>query len=100
MIERHKNLYTSIIFGLLCVLAALFLVPIALVFINSFKSRLYVSSAPFALPFGEMGVGLENYINGLTASGFLLLHTARRCFLFFHSPTLVRQWLSFSALSA
>ena len=72
MIERHKNLYTSIIFGLLCVLAALFLVPIALVFINSFKSRLYVSSAPFALPFGEMGVGLENYINGLTASGFLL----------------------------
>ena len=71
MIEKHKKLYASAIFGLLCVLAALFMVPIALVFINSFKSRLYVSSAPFALPFGEMGVGLENYINGLSASGFL-----------------------------
>ena len=71
MIEKRKKLYTSITFAFLCVLAALFLVPIALVFINSFKSRLYVSSAPFALPFGEMGVGLENYINGLSASGFL-----------------------------
>ena len=71
MIERRKKLYTSITFAFLCALAALFLVPIALVFINSFKSRLYVSSAPFALPFGEMGVGLENYINGLSASGFL-----------------------------
>ena len=71
MIERRKKLYTNITFAFLCALAALFLVPIALVFINSFKSRLYVSSAPFALPFGEMGVGLENYINGLSASGFL-----------------------------
>ena len=71
MIEKRKKLYTNITFAFLCALAALFLVPIALVFINSFKSRLYVSSAPFALPFGEMGVGLENYINGLSASGFL-----------------------------
>lgn len=71
MIEKRKKLYTRITFAFLCALAALFLVPIALVFINSFKSRLYVSSAPFALPFGEMGVGFENYINGLSASGFL-----------------------------
>ena len=70
MIENRKKLNASIIFAVLCALAVLFMVPIALVFINSFKSRLYVSSRPFALPFGDMGVGLENYINGLSTSGF------------------------------
>lgn len=48
-----------------------FLVPIVLVFINSFKSRLYISSAPFAIPKGEMLVGFENYMNGVSMSGFI-----------------------------
>ena len=56
--------------GLLAVLAALFLVPILLVFVNSFKSRLYISGAPFALPNRETFVGLLNYRTGLTTAGF------------------------------
>ena len=55
---------------LLCLLAALFLVPVVLVVINSFKSRFYISGAPFALPNSDTFVGLQNYINGLTTSGF------------------------------
>jgi raffinose/stachyose/melibiose transport system permease protein len=40
------------------------------VVINSFKSRFYISGAPFALPNSDTFVGLQNYINGLTTSGF------------------------------
>ena len=55
---------------LLAVPAALFMIPLALVLINSFKSRLYISGEPFALPNAVTFVGLENYLRGLTAAGF------------------------------
>ena len=60
-----------IIFVLLSILTVIFMVPMALVLINSFKSRLYISVDPFAFPNEETFVGLKNYITGLTSSGFL-----------------------------
>ena len=60
----------TIAFAVLTVLAVIFLLPIALVFMNSFKSRLYISSAPFQFPTAQTFVGFENYIKGLTSSGF------------------------------
>lgn len=57
--------------ALLCVLAVIFLIPIFLVLLNSFKSRLYISSEPFSLPVGDAFVGLENYLTGLKTAGFL-----------------------------
>ena len=54
----------------LWVLAAAFLLPVVLVVVNSFKSRLYISGAPFALPNAETFVGWENYRTGLSSSGF------------------------------
>ncbi len=57
--------------ALLTVLGLLFLVPIALVLLNSFKSRFYISGEPFALPNADTFVGLENYLSGLTSSGFV-----------------------------
>lgn len=72
MIKRDTNRIISsfIRTTFLVALTVIFIFPILLVFMNSFKSRLYVSTAPFALPVGNMYVGLENYINGLTTSGF------------------------------
>ena len=55
---------------LLLVLAAIFLLPVVLVVLNSFKSRLYISAAPFALPDGDTFVGWENYLTGLRSAGF------------------------------
>lgn len=52
------------------ILAVIFLIPIVIVLINSFKSRLYISSSPLSLPTAETFAGLENYINGITTSGF------------------------------
>lgn len=62
----------TLLFALLVVLSALFLFPILLVVINSFKSSLFVSGEPFSLPSKESFVGLENYLRGLRSSGFLL----------------------------
>ncbi|MBO7612454.1 MAG: carbohydrate ABC transporter permease [Treponema sp.] len=62
----------TIIFCFLVLLSAIFLVPVFLVFMNSFKSKLYISSSPFSLPARETFVGLQNYINGITSSGFFL----------------------------
>ena len=69
MSERKKtaNLITYIV---LTVLAVAFLVPIALVIVNSFKNKLYISDQPFALPNSETFVGFSNYIEGLTKIKF------------------------------
>lgn len=69
--NRKKKAANSSIFILLTILAVVFLVPVMIVIINSFKSRFYISSAPFKLPDSETFVGFENYVNGLTSSGFL-----------------------------
>ena len=68
--QKASKIKHAAIFIALIILAALFLVPIFLVLINSFKSRFYVSSAPFDLPDSTTFAGLENYINGLSSSGF------------------------------
>ena len=59
--KNSKRIKDNAIFFLLSVLSILFLVPIIIVFINSFKSRIYISSEPLKLPTSETFVGLENY---------------------------------------
>lgn len=66
--KKSTNIIITVI---LSALAVLFMVPMILVLINSFKSRLYISSEPFAFPNSETFVGFENYLNGLKSSGFL-----------------------------
>lgn len=67
MKTRRTNL---LLIALLLLLAAIFLLPVLLVVLNSFKSRLYISAAPFALPDGDTFVGWENYLTGLRSAGF------------------------------
>lgn len=56
---------------LLSLLSVLFLVPIAVVLINSFKGKLHISNAPFELPNAETFAGLTNYTGGIEKTGFL-----------------------------
>lgn len=72
MTNKNNKTGSQFIYAVLVVLTAIFIFPIFLVLMNSFKSRLYVSTVPFALPSGNMFVGLENYIKGLTTSGFFM----------------------------
>lgn len=68
--KKSKRAGNNVIFFVLLTLSVLFLVPIIIVIINSFKSRIYISSQPLKLPNAETFVALENYINGVTSSDF------------------------------
>jgi raffinose/stachyose/melibiose transport system permease protein len=74
LITGHKSSRIksgNLIIGLiLCVVSALFLLPILLVIINSFKFKLAVIDTPFAFPDAGSFAGLSNYTNGLAATGF------------------------------
>lgn len=66
-----KKFRNKAIFLLLTGVSAAFLFPIFIVLINSFKSKLYISSEPFSLPTPETFAGLDNYTEGLSKTGFL-----------------------------
>jgi raffinose/stachyose/melibiose transport system permease protein len=68
--KKSKRVGNNAILFVLLTLSVLFLVPIIIVIINSFKSRIYISSQPLKLPNAETFVALENYINGVTSSDF------------------------------
>lgn len=58
------------IFAVLVILAALFISPILIVFMNSFKGRFFISDTPFRLPDATTFVGLTNYTSGVVKTGF------------------------------
>ena len=66
-----KKRINSIYFFFLLLLTVVFLFPIFLVLMNSFKSRFNIISNPFSLPSSETFVGLENYIQGIESSGII-----------------------------
>lgn len=57
-------------FIILMIISIVFIAPILLVVMNSFKGKLYVSNEPFAFPNAESFVGLKNYINGIEKIDF------------------------------
>lgn len=59
-----------LLFLMLLVLAIAFLLPIFIVFMNSFKGKFFISDEPFVFPSGDTFVGLENYTSGIQKIGF------------------------------
>ena len=53
------------------IISVAYLYPIALVFINSFKKKAYISKFPFKIPTDKMFVGLENYVRGIEKTGLI-----------------------------
>ena len=67
-----KNKKSKIILILiLTVISVLFIAPIVIVFMKSFKSKLFINSTPFAFPNADSFVGLANYGEGMIKTGFL-----------------------------
>ncbi|MCI7596719.1 MAG: carbohydrate ABC transporter permease [Lachnospiraceae bacterium] len=60
-------------FVVLAICAIVWVIPILLVFMNSFKQNTFVKTATFALPIGEMGAGWVNYIKGVTFGNYPFL---------------------------
>lgn len=67
---KHSKLDTFF-FWLLVVLVILFLAPIFIILINSFKGQFFIADTPFELPTARTFVGLKNYVNGIAKTDFI-----------------------------
>ena len=65
----RKRIADRTLFITLGVLAVLFLFPILLVFMNSFKTKFSIMGSPFTFPKAETFAGLENYVSGIKSAG-------------------------------
>lgn len=68
--EHSGKRFNTILFVFLLILFFLFLIPILLVLVNSFKGQLFISNAPFALPDATIFSGIDNYVNGVQKIDF------------------------------
>ncbi len=69
--NERKRVSNTLSFSFLLLLSVIFLFPLYLVIINSFKSKFNIISEPFAFPNEDTFVGIENYINGINSSGIV-----------------------------
>ncbi len=66
-----ERAFNTVFFFLLLLLAVLFVFPVLIVLINSFKLKFSIATAPFVFPNGETFSKLENYVTGINSTGFL-----------------------------
>ncbi len=65
--ERTRLNLLSVLFG---VIALVWVFPVFLVLVNSFKLNTFVKTDTFSLPMGEEWAGWSNFINGMTAGNY------------------------------
>lgn len=65
----RKRFVDRSLFILLAALALVFLFPILIVFMNSFKTKFSIMGSPFTFPGSETFAGLENYVSGVKSAG-------------------------------
>ncbi|RSX51812.1 carbohydrate ABC transporter permease [Bifidobacterium samirii] len=64
---KHPALWTT----LFTIISLAWVFPIALVVINSFKQKAYISRNAFSIPTGKAFVGLENYTRGIKRTNLI-----------------------------
>lgn len=69
--KKKNSVIQGILMFLLTLLSIVFLYPVFVVLMNSFKGKLYISDQPFSLVNGETFAGITNYISGVQKTGFL-----------------------------
>ena len=65
-----KRVLHTLWWVLLIALAVAFLLPVAIVLMNSFKGQFHIAGDPFSLPNADTFAGLSNYLNGIRKIGF------------------------------
>ncbi len=66
-----SKLLNTVFFILLVVISAIFIAPVLIVLINSFKYKFSIATAPFVLPDSQTFAGISNYTTGINNTGFL-----------------------------
>lgn len=66
-----KRMGNALLFLLLAVMSAVFIAPVFIVLINSFKTKFSISQTPFVLPNKETFSGFINYTSGIKDTGYM-----------------------------
>lgn len=67
MKKGNKFTFGSFVFSILSIL---WVSPIFIVLMNSFKKKTYISKMPFTIATGKAFVGMKNYVSGIKKIGF------------------------------
>ena len=65
--ERRNKTILSVV---LAVISVIYVMPVFMVLLNSFKLNTFVKTDTFALPTGEMWAGFDNFIKGMTFGNY------------------------------
>ncbi len=65
--EKFGKTLTTVLFT---VLSVIYVFPVLMVVINSFKKNTFVKTDTFGIPNGESYAGFDNFINGMTFGGY------------------------------
>ena len=65
--EKRFNTFLTVLFAIISIF---WVVPVLLVLINAFKLNSFVKTNTFALPFGEMWAGFQNFVKGMTMGNY------------------------------
>ena len=66
----HSKIFNTVFFILLIIVSAIFIGPVLIVLINSFKYKFSIATEPFILPDSTTFAGISNYTTGITSTGF------------------------------
>ena len=69
--NKKKSIISWIGTGFFCIIGIIYIIPIILVLINSFKDKVYINDQPFTLPTAETSIGLGNYFTAIDKYGLL-----------------------------
>ncbi len=74
MIDNKKSIRShTVLTVIFSILSIIYVLPVFVVLINSFKANQYVNSETFAMPNSQTFVGLANYVKGLTFGNYPFL---------------------------
>ena len=65
--EKRFNTFLTVLFAIISIF---WVVPVLMVLINAFKLNSLVKTNTFALPFGEMWAGFQNFVKGMTMGNY------------------------------
>jgi len=67
---RARRRRRAVLTGVFSVIAVIYVLPVAVVLINSFKSNTFVKTKTFSLPTQESFVGFDNFVKGMTFGNY------------------------------
>ena len=71
--ERRRQTILTAVFTVICII---FVLPVLMVAMNSFKLNTFVKTDTFALPTGEMWAGVQNFTKGVTFGNYPFWNSA------------------------